>query len=382
VTAPLTVAALAAVVAGAPVAAAARARAVAVPAVGAPLATSITVAGTTWVSLPMGDLGQVDNTFWQLFVRRAGGSRFALATPPGVADNGGLVSASAGGGSLVAGFETSQLLGFSPLASTTDAGRVWSPSTLAEPLAAEPDALASTGGRTFALVGRRATSIVAGRTGGSTWSPVVSLRALAATAAGAACGLTDLTAIATAANGALLVAGSCRTAGRIGVFVRDPDGWLAVGRPLPRPSGTITVLEMDDVAGRLHLLLTTSSGRSRSIVEATERGPGSTPLLSSRLVLGRDDRLTAAAFSALGAVGLVVADGSAERLLELDGASARWAAHPVPAAGAAIPVFSPNGAVGLLVGGRTVMRDFVLVGQHRWRLVQQVSVPIEFGSSS
>ena len=46
-----------------------------------------------WVDLAMGDLGQLANTFWQLIFLPAGHSRWSLVTPPGFADNGGLVSA-------------------------------------------------------------------------------------------------------------------------------------------------------------------------------------------------------------------------------------------------------------------------------------------------
>ena len=62
------------------------------------------------------------NNFWQLFVRPAGTTRWKLVTPPGVADNGGLVLAD-GGQSLVTGFRPSQYLTYSPLIATRDGGR-------------------------------------------------------------------------------------------------------------------------------------------------------------------------------------------------------------------------------------------------------------------
>ena len=85
-------------------------------------------------------------------MRPAGASRWSLVTPPGVADNGGLVAAGAGA-SLVVGFRPSQNLVFSPLATSTDAGRNWTPGLLDAGLADTPGAIAvGPSGRTLALL--------------------------------------------------------------------------------------------------------------------------------------------------------------------------------------------------------------------------------------
>ena len=73
---------------------------------GIPLASSTVTGTTTWATLPMGHLDDPLNTFWQLLAL-TGGPSWALATPPGVASNGGLV-AGAGPSSVLAGFEPSQ----------------------------------------------------------------------------------------------------------------------------------------------------------------------------------------------------------------------------------------------------------------------------------
>jgi hypothetical protein len=46
----------------------------------------------------MGGSAAEHNNFWQLFVRPAATGKWRLATPPGVASNGGLVVASPGAG--------------------------------------------------------------------------------------------------------------------------------------------------------------------------------------------------------------------------------------------------------------------------------------------
>ena len=108
----------------------------------APLPAAMTTGTGTWAVVPMGHLGDLLNTFWQVFYRPNGGSRWALVTPPGVADNGGLVAHDEGAGSLTIGFQPSQNLLISPLAYTSDLGRTWSPGLVPQPLARHPDALA------------------------------------------------------------------------------------------------------------------------------------------------------------------------------------------------------------------------------------------------
>lgn len=76
----------------------------AVPAGPPPLATASTgPTGAGWAIVEMGGSAAQEDNFWELFVRPAGTATWRLATPAGVADNGGLEAAGIGG-SLVAGF--------------------------------------------------------------------------------------------------------------------------------------------------------------------------------------------------------------------------------------------------------------------------------------
>jgi hypothetical protein len=158
------------------------------------LVTSLTVpGGTSWAVVEMGGSRSQHNNFWQLVTRRAGSARWALATPPGVADNGGLVAAPLGGPALVAGFNPSQDLTFSPLASTRDRGADWTPGLLPAGLAGVPSALAAgPGGKLIALTRRGEAELSA--PGGAGWKRLASLASVAATPAGRSCGLTGLTA--------------------------------------------------------------------------------------------------------------------------------------------------------------------------------------------
>ena len=66
-------------------------------------------AGATWATVPMGAASGAD-LFWQLFVRPAGGSRWSLQTPPGIATNGAIVLAAAPGASGGTGGSGVQLI--------------------------------------------------------------------------------------------------------------------------------------------------------------------------------------------------------------------------------------------------------------------------------
>ncbi len=140
-----------------------------------PLATSVRASGGTWATVAMGDLGQPLNTFWQLMFRPDGSGKWtdhveATAT----ATNGGLVLAG-GGGPLIVGVRPSHDLTFSPLISTTNAGRSWSNGLLDEGLASRPEALAAgPGGRALAIVeGHGGAEVVRSNGNLTTWQPLM-----------------------------------------------------------------------------------------------------------------------------------------------------------------------------------------------------------------
>ena len=122
----------------------------------APLRSAVSTANGSWVVLPIGELGDPSNTFWQLLYAGPGSSHWSVVTPEGVADNGGIV-AGVSPVSADVGVLPSGLLHFSPLARSTDGGRTWSPALLPGALAARPDALAGpavVAGQALAVVGR------------------------------------------------------------------------------------------------------------------------------------------------------------------------------------------------------------------------------------
>lgn len=207
-----------------------------------PLAGAVSSGSLAAVGVPMGDLSTRVNTFWQLFTSTDRGARWALRTPPGVADNGGIVTAASAPGHLIVGFMTSQLLGFSPLAATTDAGAHWTTGVLPGPLTPVPGPLAAAGGELLALVGKDGAAVDRSYGSLTAWSTLVTRAAIAGTEAGRACGVEGLTAVAIGPGGVPLVGAACSHPGASGLFERSGDTWHAVASPLAGWSSEVAAL--------------------------------------------------------------------------------------------------------------------------------------------
>ncbi len=218
-----------------------------------------------------GAAGQEDN-FWELFVRPAGSTAWRLATPPGVADNGG-IEVTGTAGSLTAGFRPSQDLTFSPLAATSDDGTSWSQGGPVSPgLAEAPDALASgPGGRLIALTSGGAAEL--GASTGTRWTRLASVRAVTRTAAGQACGLTGFTAAAFGPAGVPMLAGGCSRPGTAGIFTEHGGSWQAAGPAVPGSLAgqDVDVLGMSATGNGVVALLQAGSGPKASLFSAWSR---------------------------------------------------------------------------------------------------------------
>jgi hypothetical protein len=343
----------------------------------APLSTSLVTAQGTWAVAVMGGSAAAENNFWQLFVRPAGGSRWSLVTPEGVADNGGLVAASgAGGTSLLVGFRPSQDLAFSPLASSGDTGKNWTPGLLDADLADVPDAIAvAPSGQTLALLhdGSIETAATAAAAATGQWSPLTSLSALAATAPGRRCGLVAVNAVTFGPNNVPMAAGSCVRRDVAGVFADTGGAWQAAGPVLPAGFGgdQVQVLGLGVATGGNAALLLAGSDLLAAWSDAgrwTTSGP-----------VAAAGGVSASGFGPGGSVWVLLGGGRAETI---SGPGSAWRALPALPAGTATlaPGPSASGYDALAVSGSrlTVWR---LAGT-AWTKVQVINVPIEYGSSS
>jgi hypothetical protein len=388
-------------------------RAARTPAVSAPaapsLATSLGTAAATWAIVPMGG----SPAFWQLLRYPPAGTGWSVVTPPGVADNGGLVAADPGGQSLAAGVRPSKDLAYSPLAATTNAGKTWSPGILEAALADVPDALAATGrtggtGRTGVSIGSSGTGGTGGHllallengtaeetasaTGDSGWSRLTTAAALAASPAARGCGLRALTAAAFSASGAPMLAGDCARPGTAGVFAFGSGAWRAVGPALPpslagRP---VSTLRLATSGGRTAALLQVGMGRAASLLAAWTTGAGAgiagtLPRWILAPPLPLDGAwVRAAGFGAGGALWLMLAGGPAGTAgaQTISGPGGPWHALPtLPAGTAALAIGSAGQFDALVTRGSTLTGWRLDPGSTQWHSAQSINVPIQYGSS-
>ena len=358
----------------------------------APLSTSLVTPQGTWAVTVMGGSAADENNFWQLFVRPAGATRWSLVTPQGVADNGGLVAAAGDeqGASLVVGFRPSQGLAFSPLATSGDTGKTWTPGLLDADLADVPDAMAvAPSGQTLALLrdgGIETAASAAAATAGQ-WSRLTTLSALAASAPGRGCGLVAVNAVSFGQNSVPMAAGSCVRRGVAGVFADRGGAWQAAGPVLPAGFGgdQVQVLGLSRNAALLvagtSLLAAWSDGGRWTV---------SAPVAAA----GNEQGVSASGFGPGGSVWVLLGGGRAETI---GGPGGSWQALPPAPAGtqvlvpAGTQVPGPAGTATLAPGSGSSSYDALAVAGSRltvWRLaagawaqVQVINVPITYGSS-
>jgi hypothetical protein len=343
------------------------------PAMTVPLNTSLVTAQGTWAIAVMGGSAASHNDFWQLFVRPAGASRWSLATPQGVADNGGLVEAGTST-SLVVGFRPSQSLAFSPLATSTDTGKNWTPGLLDAGLADTPGAIAvDPSGRALALLqdGTITTAPTASAAAAGQWTPLTTPNALAASAPGRSCGLTGVNAVSFGPNKVPMAAGSCARPGVAGVFTDTGGTWRSAGLVLPGKglgNNTVQVLGLAATAGGDVALVAAGNSLLAAWWNGT-RWTVSDPLAASTV--------RALGFGVGGSAWLLLGDGRAETI---GGADGSWQAlPPAPPGTATLAPGTGGGYDALAVSGSklTVWR----LAQGAWAKVQLITVPIVYGSS-
>jgi hypothetical protein len=366
-----------------------------------PLAGSLTVpGGTSWAVVDMGGSSATNENFWQLLARPAGTAKWTLATPPGVADNGGLVAASLGGPALVTGFNPSQDLKFSPLATSRDSGARWTPGLLPAGLAAAPSALAAgPGGRLIALTNRGlAETSAPGRTG---WTRLASLASLAATPAGRSCGLKSLTAAAFSLSGMPLLAGECASPGVAGIFAYSGGSWHQAGPALPAALAyrRVSVLRLTTARRRTVALLTAAAPGGGASLAAAWASAGGRWALSAPLPLGGARVLSTATGTAAGelsaraasaaspgpvsAAGIVLSTGRAETIADPAG---NWQQLPALPAHAAALVLGPGQQISVLAPSGSILTSWRLTRARThaviWTKTQVLRVPVPYGSSS
>jgi hypothetical protein len=349
------------------------------------LATSFAAGSASWAIVEMGGAAASEDNFWELFARSPG-ARWRLATPPGVASNGGIVAARATTGPLVTAFRPSQDLTFSPLAATADTGRRWAPASVLDAgLADVPAALAaSRAGGLLALTERGA--VEQGAALGSRWRPLTSLTALQADPViKTVCRLTGLTAVAWSAAGSPVLGGSCpaRPAGppaRRVPLLTDPAGsWQVTGPALPDAlaASPVRVLALGTTGAGLTAILAAGAGAAASVLAAWSADGGRRWTISAALRAG-PARLSSVSVWASGSAGVVMADG---RAAAIGWRAARWRDLPLLPAGTATLATGNGGVLQALVPRGGLLSVWQLAAPGRWTVVQTLRITMPYGSS-
>jgi hypothetical protein len=348
------------------------------------MATSVATGADAWAVLPM----SADPEFWEVFVRSGNSASWKLVTPPGVADNGGLVVAAGGASSLTVAVRPSQDLLFSPLAATANGGASWSAGPpLDAAVAASPDAFAADGAKLAALLTDGAVETSADA--GATWSVIAKSGAIAASPAGKGCGgavrVTSVSfglATISPLSTDVLADGTCGSSGGTALFSYSPGtGWQRVSMPV---SGQLVRL-----AGTMALV------QGKSGLSALWRGIGwyaYAPLAPSSTPQPAPTNWSTSA--ALPASGPVIASGtlspggawvllSGGRAATIGGPGQQWTLLPAVPEKTTVLAAGPGGATDALAVSGTTLTVWRLAPKATvWQRVEVVSVPIQVGSSS
>lgn len=330
----------------------------------ASMATSIATPGDDWAVVPMSS----DPAFWEVFERASNSGTWQLVTPPGVADNGGLVASAGAATSLTIAVRPSQDLLFSPLAATANGGTSWSTrGPINAAVAASPGAFAADGSHLAALLSDG--TIETSSDAGATWSTLAKPGAIAASPAAKGCGAVRVTSLSFGITSSeVLAGGTCGTSGTTAIFsYSGSTGWqresLPVAGPLVRLGGGTAL-----VVGKAGL---------------TELAYG----------FGWDASAALSASGPVTASGTLPAGGSwvllsGGRAATIDGPSpttsaAQWTLLPPVPAQTTVLAAGPGGAVdALAVSGTTLTVWQVTPKATMWSKVQAINVPIQNGSSS
>lgn len=350
-----------------------------------PLPAASETPADSWAVLPMGQLNDPKNTFWQLLHAAPGASKWSSVTPQGVADNGGIVAAPAvATDSVTVGFLPSELLHFSPLAESTNSGRTWSPAFLPGALTSSPSALASGPDGSLALVG---TAVLHQSATPSRWSRLVTLATLRRVAP--SCAVTSLKGVAVTPAGGALVGATCAD-GHVGLFGSSDGTWQADIDTLQgawHHAGT-TVLRVQAAGTQPTALVLASQRGHRALFVLSDEGGGHWKA-SSPLALAAASAVRATAIDTAGAFCVLAGSKRFPSAAELD-TDGSWTSLPAPPKGTLGLAWVPPGSVppgGPMLDAFTVvdgteLHVFALnPAGIEWTLVQTLQVPLAYGSS-
>jgi hypothetical protein len=334
----------------------------------------------------MGDLSQPLNTFWQLFFRANGSTRWVdRAASLAIATNGGIVMAppTAPPRSFTVAIRPANLLGYSPLLRLNRSG-TWTPLAPLPALSDVPDALViERPGTSYALTGSRGDALESSSQL-TAWRTVTTVSALRASPAGRGCDLRQLTAVGEEA-GEVVLGATCARAGFVGILAASASGWRLASPAAPRSLriGLVQVLGLIPTGDGLCAVLAVARGPLTTVLAAWADNGRLQWRVSSPLRLGSAH---VTSIGPAGANGLFVLASGTSRTASLHlegGPGLRWVEFPTPPQGTATAAVGKDGGADALVVNGTIFSDWVLArGSRHWSKEQVTKVSIEFGSST
>jgi hypothetical protein len=365
------------------------------PASGAPaasLATTVSTAKDSWAIVPM----SANPTFWEVFVRPAKSSTWQLVTPPGVADNGGLVAAADAGSGLTVAARPSQDLQFTPVSATTDSGASWSTDgPISKAVAASPDALAVSGRQLAAVLDNG--TVEASSDAGNSWRTLAKPSTIAASATGQKCAAVHVSSVSFGpVPTQVLAAGDCGTTGAAGLFSYSAgDGWQRVTLPVSGPlvrlgAGTALVQAQDGLTAlwaddALHWYADAPLSSSASPTPTSSPGSSAADWTASAALpvtnaVTASGGLAGATPTSSGGMWVLLPGGQAATI---GGPGQQWLLLPPTPAHTSVLASGPGTALdALAVSGSTLTVWQLDRGSTVWAKAQTISVPIQLGSSS
>lgn len=347
-----------------------------------PLANATVGASGSWATVAMGHLDDPLNTFWELFHLTGSPVRWTLATPEGVASNGGVVTATGSSGSLLAGFEPTNALHFSPVALTVDGGSNWTTAVLPGGLERVPQALATGGPGYLALLPADGGTVVG--TGGdlSTWRTVATARTIEATGGASGCHLSSLTAVASLANGDPVVGGTCASGHRAAIVVDEGGRWTPTGPTLSTdPGGSIRVVRLVGTGTGAMALISAGTGRHPVLFAAWSTDDLTSWSVSPPLSTVGSTLESSGTTPTQGLVVQLEEAGGAGKAVVIEPSTMAWdTLAPLPQRTAVVAAIPGGGFDALIVRQGTLTVE--ALGAGGWTQAQTLQVPIPYGSSA
>ena len=352
-----------------------------------PLATSLSTSTDSWAIVPM----SANPTFWEVFVRPAKSATWQLVTPPGVADNGGLVAATGTGSGLTVAVRPSQDLEFTPVSTTANAGANWSTDgPISEGVADSPGALAVSGRQLAAVLDNG--TVEASSDAGSSWRTLAKPGAIAASAAGQKCAAVHISSVSFGpVPTQVLAAGECGATGAAGLFAYSAGGgWQRVSLPVSGPlvrlgPGTALVQAADGLTAlwadnAIHWYAYAPLSATATPTPTSSAAWTASAALPVTNAVTASGGLAGATATSSGGTWVLLPGGQAATI---SGPGQQWLLLPPTPAHTSVLASGPGTSIdALAVSGSTLTVWQLDHGSTVWARAQTINVPIQLGSSS